>query len=158
MSDDADALAAALADRALARATLATGLAGVVLGMIALGFLLMMGSRLDALSVPVVVLAAVGQLTGLVAAARSAVALRRVRSGRPPRAEADAAAGFVRRLGVAIAVLAVVVAAALVVLLEPLSSAVVGTALGAGLLAQAVLVLTVVRVPLARAAHAPSAP
>lgn len=157
MTDDVEALAAALADRALARATLATGLAGVVLGMIALGFLLMTGSRLDALGVPVVVLAAVGQLSGLATAARSAVGLRRVRSGRPPRAEADAVARFVRRLGAAAVVVAVVVATALVVLLDPLSGAVVGTALGAGLLAQAVLVLAVVRVPLRRAAHAPSA-
>lgn len=157
MTDDAEVLAAALADRALARATLVTGLAGVVLGMVALGFLLLTGSRLDALTVPVVVLAGVGQLTGLAAAARCAVALRRARSGRPHRTEAGAAARFIRGLALAAAVLAAVVAAALVVLLDPLSGAVVGVALGAGLLAQAVLVLAVVRGPLARAARAPSA-
>lgn len=157
MTQEAEALSAALVRRALVRATLGAGAVGAVLGLIALGFLLMAGNRLDALTVPVVVLAALGQVTGLAAAMRCATGVRRVRSGAPPRTEAESAQRFLRGLAPAVLALAAGGVAVLLVVLEPLSNALVGTALGAGLLAQAVVVVTVLRAPLRRAARAPLA-
>ena len=156
-ADDGRDLAGALAQRALARATLGAGLAGAVLGVIALGFLLMANSRLDALTAPVTALAAVGQLAGLTAAARCAVELRRLRAGAPPQEAAAAAHRFLRGLAPVTLAAAAVVAVVLVLSLEPFSSALLGTALGFGLLAQAVVVITVVRGPLRRAARIPRA-
>jgi hypothetical protein len=157
-ADDVNGLAAALAERALTRATLGAGLAGAVLGAIALGFLLMAGSRLDALTTPVVALAAVGQVAGLTAAARCALGARGVRAGHPPRDAAAAAQRFLRGLAALALGAGAVVALVLLLVLDPLPSALLGALLGFGLLAQAVVVITVVRGPLGRAARAPRTP
>lgn len=152
--DEAD-LAMALAERALARAVLGTAAAGMLVGVVALLFLVLSQGRLDALTVPVVALAGTGQLTGLAAAAACAVRLREVRAGRVPQQRALAAQRSLRVLGQSAIALGAVLALVLVVLLDPTGRAVVGAAVGGGLLAQVVVALTVLRGPLGRASRAP---
>lgn len=148
-------LVVALAERALARATLGAAVTGVVLGLLAAGFLVMSGNRLDATTLPVVVLAMIGQLGGLAGAAACAVRLRRLRAGGRPRDLARGAQHSLRLLARAVLAVGAGTAVLLVVLLDPLGSAVLASVLGAGLLAQVVVVLTVLRRPLGRASRAP---
>lgn len=155
---DADGdLAAALAERALARSVLGAAGAGLALGTVALLFLVVSGSRLDALTLPVVALAGVGQVTGLAAAAACVLRLRQVRAGGSPQLLAAAAQRTLRVLGQAALVVGVLAAAALVLLLEETGTALLGAVVGTGLLAQVVVVLTVLRRPLGRASRAPRA-
>ena len=150
-SEDLD-LADALAERALGRATSAAAVAGLAMGTLALLFLVMAGGRLDARSLPPLLVLGIGQLAGLVAAAGGVTRLRAVRSvaGTGP-GHAAGAAGLLRRLLVGTAVLAAVVAAASVVALRPVVTAAFSALLALALLAQFLIVIFVQRRALLRA-------
>lgn len=151
---DEDDLLRAVAERAAARAVLGSALAGLVAGVLALAFLWLSGSRVDATTVPVVVLLAVGQLAGVVAAGSTALHLRALRSGVPVRDTAERAQQGLRTLARVTAVVGALTAVAMPVLLEPRATASLTALAGLGVLAQVVVVLTVVRRPLGRVARA----
>lgn len=148
-------LAEALALRALVRATAATALTGVVAGLLATTFLALSGSRLDATTVPVVTQLLAGQLAGLAAAAACARRLRALRAGRTsgPRAAGGAAHDLDRLLPVLVAAAGVLLVA-LPFVVRPAGAALLSSVIGAGVLAQVVVVIAVARGPLRRAARA----
>lgn len=144
----------AVAERAAARAVLGSALAGLLAGLLALAFLWLSGSRVDASTVPVVVLLAIGQLAGVAAAGSTALRLRDLRSGVPVRATAERAQRGLRTLARVTGVVGALTAVAMPVLLEPRATASFTALAGLGVLAQVVVVLTVVRRPLSRVAQA----
>ncbi|MFC5997420.1 hypothetical protein ACFP6A_01560 [Quadrisphaera sp. GCM10027208] len=144
----------AVAERAAARAVLGSALAGFLAGLLALAFLWLSGSRVDATTVPVVVLLAIGQLAGVVAAGSAALRLRELRSGMPVRETAERAQRGLRTLARVTGVVGALTAVAMPVLLEPRATASFTAIAGLGVLAQVVVVLTVVRRPLSRVARA----
>lgn len=151
-------VADALADRALGRATLASALLGVALGVLATAFLVLSGSRTDATTLPVVVLLVAGQLAALVAAAGCGARLRGAR--RAPGSGPGQAAAAARMLDQALPVLVAVGAAVVVgapVLLQPRATALLSAVVGAVVLAQAGVALALLRRPLRTAARPASA-
>jgi hypothetical protein len=145
----------AVVERALSRALVGCASVAVGLGLLAVVFLVLSGSRADATTLPVVVLLLVGQLGGLCAAVVCWSLLRGVRGAvRTPGAAASSAAEWLGRTSRTVAALGAVAAVALVVLLEPRGTALLTAVVGAAVLAQAVVVLTVLRRLLVRAAHA----
>jgi len=157
--DDEHDLLAAVTERALARAVLGAGGAGVLLGVIAVAFLAMSTGQAQSATLPVVLLLMVGQVGGLAAAAACVLQVRRVRTDpADARQVAEAAQRVLGRLAVAVAVAGVVVAVVMPLLVTPRGTAALMSAVGLGVLAQLVVVLTVLRRPLSRVVRAPQPP
>ena len=150
-SDDLD-LADALAERALGRATSAAAVAGLAMGTLALLFLVMAGGTLDARSIPPMLVLAIGQLAGLVAAGAGVTRLRAVRSqpGTGP-GHAAGAAVVLRRVLVGTSLLALAIAIVSVIVLRPFVTAAFSALLALAILTQFLLVLFVQRRVLLRA-------
>lgn len=145
-------LADALAERALGRATATAALAGLLMGTLALLFLVMAGGTLDARSIPPVLVLGIGQLTGLVAAGAGVTRLRAVRfePGTGP-GQAAGAADLLRRLVVGTSVAAASVGVGCTLTLRPFATAAFSAVLAFALLTQFLLVLFVQRRVLLRA-------
>lgn len=158
MTDDDEDLLSAVTERALARAVLGSAGTGLLLGVLAAAFLVLSSSRVDATTVPVVVLLLAGQAGALAGAAAAAVGLRRVRAGHEPRRAAGVAQRTLRQLAVAVVAVGAVIAVAMPLLLQPRGTAALMSAVGLGVLAQVAVVLTVLRRPLQRVARAPGPP
>lgn len=147
-------LAAAVAERALLRATAGTALASVAVGALAVVFLALAGSRWDATTAPVVVLLGVGQLGGIVAAGTCAGRLRAVRARTGmPAAQAGVAARALDVLVWGVSAAGALAAAALSVLVQPRAVALLSALLGLGVLAQVVVVMVLLRSRLRRVAR-----
>ena len=145
--------AARVASR-LARASLGLSVGGVVLGLFAVGALVSAGGRLDATSLPPVLLLGIGQVGGLVAAAGCAVRVAPVRRGAvPPHLAAAAAVRSLDRLLPAVALVASLSAAAMPVLLRPAATAAFAALVSLALVAQLLVLVAVLRAPLRREAR-----
>lgn len=154
-SDDIE-LADALAERALGRATAAVAVAGLVMGTLALLFVVMTDGAVDERSLPPLLVLGVGQVAGLVAAGGCATRLRAVRRV-PGTGPGHAAGAAVLLRQVQLATLALGGLAGLfgVVALRPIVTAAFSAVLALALLSQFVLVLHTQRRGLLRAARRP---
>ena len=145
--------AARVASR-LARASSGLSLGGIVLGLFAVGALVSAGGRLDASSLPPVLLLGIGQVGGLVGAAGCALRVPPVRNGTvAPHTAAAAAVRSLDRLLPAVAVVAALSAAAMPVLLRPVSTAAFAALVSLALVAQLLVLVAVLRAPLRREAR-----
>ncbi len=156
-SDGEVDLADALAERALARAATGTATAGTALGALALVFVLLAGGRLDATSLPQLLVLGTGQLAGLAVAWTVSARLRAVRTspGTGP-GHASGAAGVLGRAVTAVPAVGAVLALGSIVVLTPRSASAFSAVLALALLTQLALVLHVLRRPLLRAARRPA--
>ena len=155
--DDRVALADALAARALGRAAAGGATAGCALGVLALAFVLLADGRLDATSLPQLLVLGTGQVVGLVVAASAATRLRAV--GAAPGTGPGHASGASRTVGRAVlvgAVVGAVLGVGSIVALTPRSTSAFSAVLAMALLSQLVLVLHVLRRGLVRASRRPA--
>jgi len=157
LEDDGEGLSDALAARALARVVTGAAAAGFALGLLALVFVLLADGRLDATSLPQVLVLGTGQVVGLVVASAAATRLRAVRAvpGTGP-GHASGAARTAGRAVVVASVVGVVLAVGSIVVLTPRSASAFSAVLGLALLSQLALVLHVLRRALVRAARRPA--
>jgi hypothetical protein len=150
--EDGEALADALALRALGRLATGAAGAGTALGLLALVFVLLAGGRLDATSLPQLVVLGAGQVAGLYLAAEGFFRSRRVGAlpGSGP-GEAAAAAFTLSRAVVVVPAMGLALALGSIAVLTPRSASAFSAALALALLVQLTLVLHVLRRGLARA-------
>lgn len=150
-------LADALASRALGRLAIGAATAGSALGLLALVFVLLADGRLDATSLPQLLVLGTGQVTGLVVAATAVGRLRAVRG--TPGSGPGHASGAARTVGRAVVVAAAVgavLAAGSIVAVTPRSASALSAVLALALLSQLAVVLHVLRLALGRAARRPT--
>ena len=152
------ALADALAARALGRAAAGAATAGCALGVLALAFVLLADGRLDATSLPQLLVLGTGQVVGLVVAASAATRLRAVGAapGGTGPGHASGAAVAVGRAVVVAAVVGAVLGVGSIAALTPRSASAFSAVLAMALLSQLVLVLHVLRRGLVRASRRPA--
>lgn len=146
-------LADALASRALGRLATGSAIAGCALGLLALVFVLLADGRLDATSLPQLLVLGTGQVVGLVVTATAVARLRAVRAapGTGP-GHASGAARTVGRAVVVASVVGVVLAGSSIAALTPRSVSAFSAVLALALLSQLALVLHALRQALLRAA------
>ena len=150
-------LADALAERALARAATGAATAGCALGLLALAFVLLAHGRLDATSLPQLLVLGTGQVVGLVVAWSASSRSRAVRAS--PGTGPGHASGAARVLGRAVVVapaVGAVLAVGSILGLTPRSASAFSAVLALALLTQLALVLHVLRRPLVRASRRPA--
>lgn len=154
MSEPSDdpGLAAAVAERALARTARGAALGGCALGLLALAFLFIADGTLDARSIPQLLLLGLGQLVGLGAAGLAVLAIRHCRVGHDAILQTRQAASRLFRAIQVLTIGSAGIAVGCLAVLRPFTITALSVVLSLAIVAQLALVLVALRGRLRRAA------